>query len=76
MVLFNDDVVEVIVAYENDELTTAETVALFSELISTGAVWSLQGTYGRTAARFIDGGVITPEGVITDLGREMLAEDD
>ena len=34
----------------------ADIVAAFQHLIDTGAVWSLQGWYGRTAAELIKSG--------------------
>lgn len=48
-----------IIAYEQGELSASEIVDLFAELIRTKMAWSLQGSYGRTAAAFIRTGVIT-----------------
>lgn len=55
-------IVEMIIGYEQGELSDDEMIALFAELIRTGMAWSLQGHYGRTAAALIEGGYITPEG--------------
>lgn len=55
------DIVNKIMAYECGELSIEETVELFSELIRTKQAWSLQGSYGRTAAAFIRAGVITAD---------------
>ena len=44
------------IAWEGGELDETETVALFQNLINSGMVWSLQGTYGRTATELIDSG--------------------
>lgn len=56
--------VEQIIAYEQGELDEADTLALFGELIATGMAWSLQGSYGRQAAAFIEAGLISREGEV------------
>jgi hypothetical protein len=68
------DLVDRIMAYESDELDAADTLELFSELVKSGAAWSLQGFYGRAAAAMIDAGYLTPDGEITDYAREVLEE--
>jgi hypothetical protein len=51
------NVVSEIISYESGELDDEEVVALFQKLINTGVVWQLQGSYGRQAQAFIDGGL-------------------
>jgi len=48
-----------IVQYEKGELTEDETITLFQELIDSGLVWKLQGSYGRTARDLIEQGLCT-----------------
>ena len=47
-----------IVAFENGELSDDEVLAFFQEIVNTGLVWRLQGSYGRFAERLIAGGLI------------------
>ena len=58
------NMVDAIIRYENGELSLQETMEMFSYLIKTGAVWKLQGSYGRTARAMIVDGLITPDGKI------------
>lgn len=53
------DAISRIVALESGELTYEEGVELFQELVSTGLINQLQGSYQRTAARLIDDGEIS-----------------
>lgn len=48
-----------IIAYEMDELSDEETVALFQRLVNTGLAWQLQGHYGRTAQAMLNAGLIS-----------------
>jgi hypothetical protein len=43
-------------AYENGTMDREQMVDFFQGLIDSGIVWSLQGSYGRTAAQLIDSG--------------------
>jgi hypothetical protein len=47
-----------IIAYEMGELDDDETIQLFQTLVDTGMAWQLQGSYGRTAARMIEAGLV------------------
>ena len=43
----------------DDTATDHEIINAFQYLIDTGAVWSLQGWYGRTAHQLIEQGLCT-----------------
>ena len=55
-----------IINYEEGKLNDTQTLKLFSSLIRSGAVWSLQGHYGRTASAMIQDGWIDSDGAITE----------
>jgi hypothetical protein len=57
--------VEAIMAYEGDGVNQEEHLKLFSNLIGTGLAWTLQGSYGRSAMRLIDAGLIDKQGNIS-----------
>ena len=57
--------IDKMIAYESGELSDTETLELFSELIRTGMAWKLQGSYGRTANRLIDLGLIGKGGELS-----------
>jgi len=59
--------IDKIIAYESGMLDGAGMVYLFAELIKTKQAWSLQGHYGRMAQRFIDVGIIMPDGDIDEM---------
>lgn len=51
--------IDQIIAYEQGNLNEDEVIFLFQELVTTGAAWTLQGHYGRTARALIDAGLVT-----------------
>jgi hypothetical protein len=61
--------------YEQGYLDTGETLELFAELIRTGLVRNLEHPYLRTAQHLIDAGYISPEGKITNRGRELMLDE-
>lgn len=50
--------------YEAGALSDAEVLELFAGLIASGDAWTLQGYYGRAAARFIEDKLISEDGRI------------
>lgn len=67
--------INLIIRYEQGEASPAEMLELFAGLIKSGMAWQLQGSYGRQAATFIEAGLITPEGEITDAGHDIAEGD-
>ncbi len=62
------DDIGAIIAYEQGELDDAACLELFAALVKSGAAWTLQGHYGRTAANLIEREYIDAEGnVLVDL---------
>jgi hypothetical protein len=53
--------IDKLMAFENGDLSEVEIVELFQHLVNTGVAWQLQGFYGRTAARLIEAGLVTPK---------------
>ena len=49
-----------IIRYEDGDLTHDETVTLFQELLNTGMIDHLQGSYHRMARILIESGEIAP----------------
>ena len=49
-----------IIQYENGELDDEEVCDLFAELVESGLIYQLQGTYQRTAQALMDAGYIRP----------------
>lgn len=60
----NDKLVDQIVRYETGDASDDEILELFAELIGSGTVWQLQGSYGRVAADLIRAELISADGVI------------
>lgn len=58
------DEVAAIMEYEGGNPSQREVLELFSHLIKNGHAWTLQGMYGRQAARFIEAGIIDRQGNI------------
>ena len=52
----NFDLVGFCMDFESGQLEADEVIPGFQHLIDTGLAWSLQGTYGRTAAALIEMG--------------------
>ena len=50
------DQVDKIIAFEQGELDEDGIIQLFQELIDSGLVWQLQGSYGRMARNLIEAG--------------------
>ena len=50
--------VDEIIAYEQGELNDDEVIELFQQLVDSGLAWSLQGSYGRTAAALIEADLV------------------
>ena len=59
-----DGILTQILAFEDGELDYDDELAFFGQLIATGLAWSLQGSYGRTAADLIEQGLISTEGEV------------
>lgn len=53
---------DTLVRYENDELDAVEEIEFFQDLVTSGLAWRLQGHYGRTAADFLEAGLIYEPG--------------
>jgi len=58
------DQVDLIMAYEQGDLSDQDTLKLFGQLVKSGLAWKLQGSYGRTAKALIDAGYISPKGEV------------
>lgn len=61
------NVVDKIIAFESGEMTAPEMVYFFSELIKSGMAYTLQGSYGRTANRLIEIGILFSDGDIDEM---------
>lgn len=56
--------IDSIIDYEMGLLSEKESIELFSKLIKSGQVWTMQGHYGRTAKTLIDNEIINLNGKI------------
>jgi Leu/Phe-tRNA-protein transferase len=54
------DCCAMIEGFDGEEHTEDEILEAFQHLIDTGAAWTLQGWYGRTAASLIEQGLCRP----------------
>lgn len=52
--------VDKVIRFESGEMNQDEIVEWFQEMVTSGAAWSLQGFYGRTAQTLIDNGLVNP----------------
>jgi hypothetical protein len=50
--------IDKIIAYEQGDLDEDDIIDLFQEMLDSGIVWQLQGSYGRTARQLIQLGHI------------------
>ena len=68
------DLVSRIMDYEMGGMEGPDVIRLFSDLVRTGQAWTLQGTYGRTAAMLIKNGALAENGdILIDLdSREVV----
>lgn len=58
------DILNEIIEYEEGKMDDEGIINLFSHLIKNGMAWTLQGSYERTAAWFIEQGLIDSKGNI------------
>lgn len=54
--------VDDIMDYESGQMSEDDIPGFFQRLVNSGAAWSLQGHYGRTAQQLIDAGIISAKG--------------
>jgi hypothetical protein len=54
------DLVGSIMEFEAGLMEEEQVIDLFQRLVTSGQVWNLQGSYGRTAMALIDAGLVTP----------------
>lgn len=56
--------IDTLIAYEGGELAFEDQIEFFADLIRTGAIGHLQGSYGRAAATLVRHGFITADGEV------------
>jgi hypothetical protein len=64
------DVVGAIMKYESGKLSDLGELKLFSNLIKSGKIYSMQGHYGRNAKALIADGRLDKKGNITSKAKE------
>ena len=50
--------VEKFISYESGTMSDEEVIIFFQELVDSGIVWKLQGSYGRMAESLIEQGIV------------------
>lgn len=60
MVVEKPSQLDMMIAWEQGELSEEDMIILFQGLIDSGVAWSLQGCYGRQAMRLIQAGECRP----------------
>lgn len=65
------DFIDLIIAYEQGDLSDYQTVNLFAELVRNGMAWALQGHYGRVARALIEAGYLDREGNVSLAALEL-----
>jgi hypothetical protein len=55
-----------IIEYEQNELDDFDIVNLFSDLMTSGILFQLQGSYQRQAQQLINEGILDADGNITE----------
>ena len=58
------NLIDKIIAYENGGLQGFDVLELYADLIKTGTILHLQGSYQRQARSFIEDGIINQSGEI------------
>lgn len=56
--------IDMLIDFENGQLSEVDTIKLFSKLIKTGTIWHLQGSYQRNAYDMVEAGWMNLEGKI------------
>jgi hypothetical protein len=63
--------IDLIIAYEQGDLSDYQTVNLFADLVRTGLAFQLQGHYGRVARALIEAGYLDLEGNVSLAALEL-----
>ena len=67
------DIIDKIISYEAGDIYGWEVLDLYADLINTGMILNLQGTYQREARHLIEEGIIDQNGNIIDTSKLNLA---